>query len=138
NKELNRTYISSRVFNNKDLLEKLNQIVHPEVGKHFKNWLKEQKGVYVIKEAAILFENGNFKDCDKNILVISDEQKRITRVVKRDQTTADKVMNVIENQWTDARKLKLADYVIENNSDLESLKSKVYTIHEELIKGYSK
>lgn len=135
--KLNRAYISSKVFSDKNLLQNLNQIVHPEVGKHFKNWLKKQQGIYAIKEAAILFENGNYKHCDKTILVTSDEQKRIARVVKRDQTTTDKVMNVIENQWTDDQKAKLADFVIENNSDLESLKSKVYSIHQELIKLYS-
>jgi dephospho-CoA kinase len=134
NDTLNRAYISSKVFKDKNLLEKLNQIVHPEVGKHFKNWLRNQKGIYAIKEAAILFENGNYKQCDKTILVVSDEQKRIERVVKRDQTTTDKVLNVIENQWTDAQKVKLADFVIENNSDMEALKAKVYTIHEVLMK----
>ncbi len=138
NNKLNRKYISSKVFKDKHLLEQLNQIVHPEVGKHFKSWLKVQKGIYVIKEAAILFENGNFKHCDKTILVISDEQKRIARVVQRDKTTNEKVVNVIENQWTDNQKIDLADFIIENNSDLESLKVKVYTIHEELIKLYSK
>lgn len=138
NNELNRAYISSKVFNDKNLLDKLNQIVHPEVGKHFKNWLQDQKGIYVIKEAAILFENGNYKHCDKTILVVSDKQKRIARVVERDQTSTDKVVNIIENQWTDNQKIKLANFVIENNSDLESLKTKVYTIHEELIKLYSK
>jgi dephospho-CoA kinase len=135
--ELNRKYISSFVFKDKKLLEKLNHIVHPEVGKHFDDWLKKQMGIYVIKEAAILFENGNYKQCDKTILVISDEQKRIARVVQRDNTTNEKVVNIIENQWTDNQKIKLADFVIENNSDLESLKVKVYTIHEELIKLYS-
>jgi len=135
--ELNRKYISSKVFKDKNLLEKLNHIVHPEVGNHFESWLKKQIGIYVIKEAAILFENGNYKQCDKIILVISDEQKRIARVIKRDKTTNEKVANIIENQWTDNQKIKLADFVIENNSNLESLKAKVYTIHEELIKLYS-
>jgi dephospho-CoA kinase len=137
NDKLNRTYISSKVFKDKQLLEKLNCIVHPEVGKHFNTWLQNQKGIYAIKEAAILFENGNYKNCDKTILVISDEQKRIDRVVERDQTTNEKVMHVIENQWTDNQKIGLADFVIENNSDLDALKAKVYTIHEELYNLYS-
>jgi dephospho-CoA kinase len=138
NNELNRKYISSKVFKDKHLLERLNEIVHPEVGKHFNKWLKTQNGIYVIKEAAVLFENGSYKNCDKTILIISDEQKRIARVVKRDQTSTDKVVNIIENQWTDNQKIKLANFVIENNSDLESLKTKVYTIHQELVKLYSK
>lgn len=137
NNQLHREYISSKVFNDKKLLEQLNQVVHPEVGKHFKRWLKKQKSIYVIKEAAILFENGNYKQCDKNILVISDEQKRIARVVKRDQSTTEKVSKVIENQWPDSQKIELADFVIENDSDLKTLKAKVCTIHDKLMKLYS-
>lgn len=135
--KLNRTYIASKVFKEKRLLDELNQIVHPEVAKHFKNWLKKQKAPYVIKEAAILFENGSYKQCDKTILVISNKQKRIERVVKRDHSTTKKVLDVIENQWPDEKKITLADFVLENNSDLDTLNTKVCAIHEELIKLYA-
>lgn len=135
--QLNRTYIASKVFKDKRLLDELNQIVHPEVAKHFKNWLKKQKAPYVIKEAAILFENGSYKQCDKTILVISNKQKRIERVVKRDLSTTKKVLDVIENQWPDEKKITLADFVLENNSDLDTLNTKVYAIHEDLIKLYA-
>lgn len=135
--QLNRTYIASKVFKDKRLLDELNQIVHPEVAKHFKNWLKKQKAPYVIKEAAILFENGSYKQCDKTILVISNKQKRIERVVKRDLSTTKKVLDVIENQWPDEKKITLADFVLENNSDLDTLNTKVCAIHEELIKLYA-
>jgi len=135
--KLNRTYIASKVFKDKRLLDELNQIVHPEVANHFKNWLKKQKAPYVIKEAAILFENGSYKQCDKTILVISNKQKRIERVVKRDHSTTKKVLDVIENQWPDEKKITLADFVLENNSDLDTLNTKVCAIHEDLIKLYA-
>lgn len=134
NDELNRDYISSKVFNNKNLLEKLNQIVHPEVKSHFENWLKHQKSSYIIKEAAILFENGNYKNCFKNILVIADKKKRISRVLERDKTTSEKVTSIMENQWPDKEKIKLADFVIKNNATLEELKNKVYEVHNQLLK----
>jgi dephospho-CoA kinase len=137
NNKLNRSYVAAKVFQDPQLLEKLNSIIHPEVGKHFKNWLKNQDNVYVIKEAAILFENGNYKHCDKTVLVVAGEKKRIDRVVQRDKTTIQKVLKVIENQWTDNEKIKLADFLIENNSDLSSLRTKVYTIHEELMKLFT-
>ena len=58
--ELNRSYISEKVFKNKSLLNELNSIVHPAVAEDFLNWYKDQKAGYVIKESAILFESGKF------------------------------------------------------------------------------
>lgn len=135
--ELNRSFISSKVFDDKHLLQSLNNIVHPEVGKHFKKWLKSQKATYVVKEAAILFENDSYKKCFKNILVVADEKKRISRVQKRDETTADKISAIMSNQWPDEKKIKLADFVIENNSGLEELRAKVYEVHNQILKTVS-
>lgn len=137
NNQLNRAFIASKVYKDKNLLDKLNKIVHPEVGKHFKNWLICQKSPYVIKEAAILFENGSYKNCFKTILVMADKNKRISRVIKRDQTNSDKILSIMENQWADEKKMKLADFIIENNADLDSLKTKVYAVHKELIQQIS-
>ena len=52
---LNRSFIANIIFKDKSLLNKINDIVHPEVAKHFKKWVKAQNGPYVVKEAAILF-----------------------------------------------------------------------------------
>ena len=56
-KELNRAYIAQKIFSDKDLLEKMNAIVHPKVSRHFKKWLKKQSSKYVIYESALIFEN---------------------------------------------------------------------------------
>ncbi len=129
NQKLNTSYISSKVFENKQLLEQLNDIVHPSVAKHFKLWVKNQKGSYVIKEAAILFENGSYTNCDATILVIAPKKVRIKRVVQRDLSTTKQVLSKISNQWTDQKKIKMATFVIKNNSDLESLKQQVIELN---------
>lgn len=130
---LNRTFIASKVFNNKELLEKLNKIVHPAVALDFLEWKKKQKGAYVIKEAAVLFENEGYKKCDFTILVVADEKIRIQRVLMRDSTTECKIKERIENQWPDSKKRKLADFIIKNNEGLPNLSRQVYKIHEKLI-----
>ena len=60
--KLNKSFIANKIFNDKTLLEKMNSIVHPKVGSHFKKWLKKQDAPYVIKEAAIFFENNTYKN----------------------------------------------------------------------------
>jgi dephospho-CoA kinase len=110
----------------------MNTIVHPRVGRHFDKWRAKQKAPYVIKEAAILFENGSYKYYDYIITVTALKSVRINRVIQRDNTTKEKVLSIMKNQWEDAEKIKHSHFVIENN-DLESTKKQVLAIHKELI-----
>lgn len=132
---LNRPFVASKIFQNKHLLEKINEIVHPEVRKHFHEWLKKQSAVYVIKEAAIIFEQNMQSQYDKVILVTADKQQRIKRVLKRDHTTSQKINAIMENQLDDSEKIKLADYVLEN-TDLVETQKKVETLHKTLLKTF--
>ena len=66
NGEYNRSYVASKVFNDKELLNQLNAVVHPAVFKHFDEWLDNQNSSFVVKEAAILFESGSYKDCRRS------------------------------------------------------------------------
>ena len=129
---LNRKYIADKVFKNKQLLEKLNAIVHPRVATNFANWYKQQDSPYVIKEAAILFENGGYKQCDFMILVTAPIQDRIARIKKRDQSSEEEILNRMASQWDDARKTALSDITVENII-LEETRRKVLRIHNHLL-----
>ena len=128
---LDRKYVAGKVFNDAELLEKLNAVIHPKVATHFKRWLKKQNSAYCIKEAAILFENGGYKHCDLTILVVSPKKERIRRVMERDSISEKAVLVRIKNQWSDEKKRKLADIIIDN-MDLISTNKQVKKIHEAL------
>ena len=130
--KLNREYLSQQIFNNKDLLQKMNAIVHPKVASHFKRWVKKQDAPYVISEAAILFENGSYKKYDYIITVTAPEHVRLKRVMSRDNSLEKKVKSVMDNQWKDAEKIKLSDFVIQN-INLEEAKAQVQQIHKKLL-----
>ncbi len=116
--QLNRKYIASAVFSDKNLLNKLNTIVHPAVETDFLQWCSSQKdNTYVLKEAAILFESGAYKKLDAVILVSAPEKVRISRVVQRDKTSVDEVKKRINSQWTTEKLISLADFLIENNDN---------------------
>jgi len=125
---LNRKYVADIIFKDKDLLNKVNKIIHPIVSLHFKRWMKNQEGIYCIKEAAILFENDGYKKCDLTILVIAPVKERIRRILNRDGLTKKAIEIRIKNQWSDDEKCKLANIIIENN-DLKKTKEKVREIH---------
>ncbi|MCH8534533.1 MAG: dephospho-CoA kinase [Flavobacteriaceae bacterium] len=128
NNTLNRAYISEQVFKNKQLLEALNNIVHPAVQKKFESWYKKQDAPYVLYEAAILIEKGRTEYFDKIILVTASKQERIERVKKRDQISEDQIEQRMNNQWSDDKKEKFADFVIKN-SILDKTKENVLFIH---------
>lgn len=122
---INTPKLAQLVFNNPKKLKQLNSIVHPEVKKDFDNWVKQHKDFpFVIKEAAILFESGSYLYCDKIITVIAPIEARIKRVMERDKTTRENVLDRINSQWTDDQKTSKSDFVITNIS-IEDAKNQV-------------
>lgn len=131
--KLNRKFVADKIFNDKTLLEGANAVIHPKVAAHFRKWVSKQKATYVIKEAAILFENGGYKNCDLVILVTAPKAVRIARVRTRDNASSIEIEQRMKNQWSDEEKQKLADIIIEN-IDLKTTSKKVETIHNSLSK----
>ncbi len=126
--QLDRQKLANLVFNQPDKLKQLNAIVHPAVKKHFEDWVKShQQHPIIVKEAAILFESGSYKDCDAVISVVCPLETRIDRVIKRDNTTREKVLQRIKNQISDEERIAKSDYVIQNE-DFESAKQQVSKI----------
>ena len=124
NNLVDKKKLATFVFGNKDNLKKLNEIVHPRVREHFINWVKQTNSEIVVKEAAILFESGAYKDCDFTILVTTPEDVRVERVIKRDNSNREDVLKRIRSQWSDEDKAKLADFIIQN-VDLEKSKQEI-------------
>lgn len=127
-----RKKIAQIVFNDPYKLEKLNSIIHPRVNAHFVDWVhNNSSSKFVIKEAAILFESGSYKNCDEIILVTAPLEDRVLRVMRRDNITRDQVFERMKNQWGDERKTALSDYIIDN-TNLVSAKEQAYRIFNDL------
>lgn len=130
---LNREYLAKHVFNDPEKLKLLNSLVHPRVGEDFNQWVKDQNSVYVLKEAALLFEAKSNTALDKIIVVSSPEELRISRVLHRDKhRTADQVKDIIRNQLKEEEKLKLADYII-TNDESRPLIPQVLELHKQFL-----
>ena len=132
NGKYNRKFVAEKVFENQELLLKLNQIIHPAVKIHFENWVNAQNAEFVFKETALLFELKLNESCYQSILVTADENIRIKRVMNRDGRTYREVKEIIDKQMPEVDKVKLADFVIQNNTDLESLKEFTHQVIDEL------
>ena len=133
--EINKNYVADMIFNDDELLKKVNKIIHSKVAHHFKKWVDKQNGVYCIKETAILFESASYKLCDYTILITSPKEERLKRVKNRDQLTRKEIENRMNNQWSDIEKSQLADVLIENVR-LKNTQKKVEEVHLFLLKRF--
>lgn len=134
NQQLNTKYISDKVFQDKNLLEKLNAIVHPVVLQDTINWYdSHQDKPYTLYETAIMFETGSYKLLDKTITVFAPKQERIDRTMNRDKVSEVDVLARMDKQIAEEEKIKLSDFVIYNDHS-QLLTEQVLAIHHKLIK----
>jgi dephospho-CoA kinase len=109
---LDRSRVADRLFKDSNLLLKVQAIVHPIVNEDFNRWVLLQRGSVVMKEAAVLFEGGVFDTVDDVLTVSAPLNLRIQRVVNRDHCSEREVMDRVNNQWSDDKKIALSRYVI--------------------------
>jgi len=131
NDVLDKKKLSEIVFNNKLELIKLNEIIHPEVRLDFTEWIKMQKGNYVLKESAILFENGLEKEVDGVIGVIAAEEIRIKRVVARSHLSSVEIKARMNNQINQDILKDKCNWTI-NNNEHDLVIPQVLKLHEVL------
>lgn len=129
----NRALLAEQVFQDKAKLEALNAVVHPAAKAAYAQWQDAQNAPYTMYEFPIVFELGAQDRFDGVVLVTAPEKERIRRVQNRDKISEDAVRARLLNQWTDAQKVPLADFVIEN-IDLSSTASQVNALHQHLLK----
>ncbi len=129
---LQREKLAKLVFGNTIQLQKLNQYVHPAVKEYTKKWFEKQTAPYAIKEAAIMIEANAHKDLDFLIGIDAPLELRIARVMQRDQTNREAVLQRMEKQMDNAEKMKLCDYVI-NNDGIQDLEMQCQNIHQQLL-----
>ena len=133
NHQLNNLFIAQIVFNDKTKLQQLNAIVHPEVRKHFHQWVKKQNAPYVIKENAILFEANDAKNCDLIIVVTATKDVKLSRIQQRDNSSIEEIEARMNNQWPDEKKVSLADYVIDNSKSIPETQQQVLLLHQRIL-----
>jgi dephospho-CoA kinase len=132
--KLNRANVSAIVFSDPEKLAQLNALVHPVTIRYSRDWVAAQNAPYTIKEAAILFESGSYKDMDVTIGVFAPQELRIQRAMQRSGLSRDEVLGIISRQMDEDEKMKRCDHVIIND-DITAVLPQVLGLHELLLKG---
>ena len=128
-----RKYVAELVFEDEELLLKLNSLIHPAVKIDFEHWVVQQTTDFVFKETAILFELKLNENCFKSVLVTADDNCRLKRVMDRDNKTYREVETIMLRQMPEKDKVKLADFIIYNNEGLEELEEETQQVLTEIV-----
>jgi dephospho-CoA kinase len=121
-------------------IEELNRIVHPAVIRRHDEWMKEtgrqHPHAVAVVEAALILEAGAAKSFDRLIVVTSSDEQRIARYAARQKIDVDvarkEVARRMAAQFSEAEKIKSADYVIDNSGSLDHTKQQVHQVWEKL------
>ena len=123
NGKIVRGKLRERVFQDRELVQKLNSIIHPQVIEYFKERReRNRRDELLIFDIPLLYEAKMDALCDKVIVVGVDRKKQIERVIQRDGSSEEVARNIIANQMSLDDKIKRADIVIMNDGTLEELK----------------
>ena len=138
NKTINRKKLGNIVFSNKEKIQKLNNITHPRIIARIKeliNRYKEEASGVVIIEAALIVEKGGLKNLiDYLIVVRTEDNLQLNRIIKRDNISKKEAISRIKSQMPVFEKAKYADFLIENSGTIEETRRQVEEIWAKLIK----
>lgn len=133
--KIDRKILGSIVFSDKTRLSDLNRISHKKIHELVCQALENNKDEdLVVVDAALLLEAKFDSLVDKVVLVYCDEEKQVERLINRDSISREDALKRIESQMSQEEKKKMADYLVDNSGDMESLEGEV----EKLIKKIRK
>ena len=121
-KTIDRRQVSDVVFSHPDMLERLNEIIHPAVKRYIRRQmeLKRQQGQKIcVVEAALLLEDHYQEFCDTIWYIHTDQEIRIRRLMENRGYTREKSISIIASQAPEEFFRANADYVVVNNTDLK-------------------
>ena len=117
---LDRAYLASIAFSDETVLQRLNHLVHPKVGEDYTQWVSNHSDeVYLIKEAALLFESGSWRQLDFVVNIAAPEAMRMKRVLSRDPgRPEEQVRAIMDKQWSDQKRQSLAHTTVRNDETI--------------------
>ena len=135
---IDRKKLAISVFKDSEQIEKLNRIVHPYIMQRIEEMIEEIKArdpqSLVIVDAALLVETGVYKHYDKLIVVYVSKETQLERLMNRDAMSREEAESRIDLQSPLTQKLKVADYVIENEGPLSKTKKEVEKVYKALTR----
>tara|TARA_Y100001935_G_scaffold187622_1_gene156042 strand:- start:111 stop:704 length:594 start_codon:yes stop_codon:yes gene_type:complete len=133
NNKIDRDALREDIFKDRIKRKTLESIIHPAVRKEILKFINDSDSIYKIVMVPLIVETNSADFYDKIIVVDCENNLQIERAVTRDNQTKENIINIINNQASREERLKIADFIITNNSNLEHLKTSVIKIHQQIL-----
>jgi dephospho-CoA kinase len=132
-KRIDRKKLGSKVFSDKGLLKKLNAVVHPQVKSIIRAKIKRAKKRVVVIDAPLLIETGLQEIVNKLIVVKINSPQQLKRLIKRESLSRTRILERVSAQWPLQRKVRLADFIIDNNGTKRETMKQTEKIWKKII-----
>ena len=130
--EIKRGKLAKLAFASQENTQTLNQIMHPTIQQLEQRWREKQTAPYAIIEASVLIESGGRKRMHGLIVMMWSQAIRERRLIARGTPSKEQIQTILQRQCSDAQRLELADYVLDNEADLQSLAAQVKALRQKL------
>lgn len=135
-RRIDRGRLAEIVFADAAARRDLEALVHPRVfeswSREVERWTREGGATLAVFEAALLVETGGFRRFHRLIVAACSPQTQLARLQRREGMDPEKARRRIEAQWPLARKLAVADYVIDTDTTLELTLARVDDVYRRL------
>ena len=136
NGKLSRAKIGKIVFNDKNKMKKLEEILHPEVINRINIFFEENKDRDIaVASVPLLFEENLEKLFDCIVTVFVDNVNQINRLIKRNNLTKDEAMSRINSQMSIDEKAKKSDFIINNSGTPDGTKEQLVIVLNQIKEG---
>ena len=133
NNQIDREALREDIFQDEAKRKNLESIIHPIVRDEIGKFLVNSKSIYKIVMVPLIIETNSVEFYDKIIVVDCETNLQIERASSRDNQSKENIINIMNNQATREERLKIASFVIENNSNLDDLRDAVIKTHQKIL-----
>jgi len=133
NNQIDREALREDIFQDEAKRKNLESIIHPIVRDEIGKFLVNSKSIYKIVMVPLIIETNSVEFYDKIIVVDCETNLQIERASSRDNQSKENIVNIMNNQATREERLKIASFVIENNSNLDDLRNSVIKTHQKIL-----
>jgi len=134
-KTINRKKLGKIAFNNRGLLKRLNDIIHPGVIRDIKSRIRDSKSKVIVLDAPLLIEAGLRRLVDKLIVVRITRSKQIERAKKKTPLSKTDILKRMKSQISQCAKLRFADFIIDNSGTIGETRKQAERIRRLLWKS---
>lgn len=133
NNELNRPFIREIIFSNQKEKKWLESLLHPLIREQLKQLVTQSTSAYCLVEIPLLTNKKTYPYLNRILLVYAPEDIQISRLMQRDACSRQQAEAILYSQPSNTSRLKIADEVLYNDSNLTTLSNGVTVLHQNYL-----